>query len=78
MAHGPEALEQALVPGTWAWTSSVGVGSYPGHWEGERLGIGPKSSRLGMSVCVMDNLISEECFVCKASKLLCADSVRTV
>lgn len=56
----------------------MGVGSDPGHWEGEGLGIGPKSSRLGMGVCVMDNLISEECSVCKSSKLLCADSVRTV
>lgn len=53
----------------------MGVGSYPGHWEGEWLGIGPKSSRLGMGVCVMDNLISEECSVCKSTKLLCANSV---
>lgn len=77
MAHGLEALEQALLLGTWVWISSVGVGSYPGHWEGEWLGIGPKSSRLGMGVCVMDNLISE-CSVCKSAKLLCADSVYTI
>lgn len=29
-------------------TRIVGIGSYPGHWVGERLGIDPKSSRLGM------------------------------
>lgn len=76
LAHGLEALEQALVLGTWVWTSSVGGGSYPGHWEGEQLGIGPKSSRLAMGVCVTDNLIGEECSVCKSTKLFSVHCAR--